>query len=177
MKTYEKKALFLDRDGVINEDFGYVFKIEDFKFIDGIFELLKEFKKRDFLIIIITNQSGIQRGYYTTKDFEILTDYMKDEFKKRDINIDKVYFCPHLSGCECRKPNPGMILAAKDEFGIDFSKSYLIGDKLSDIEAGKNAGVKNLFLLSKEEKSLNRDFHCIKELKEMLKFIRKKDEK
>ena len=98
MKTYEKKALFLDRDGVINEDFGYVFKIEDFKFIDGIFEILKEFKKRDFLIIIVTNQSGIQRGYYTTKDFEILADYMKAEFKKRDIDIDKVYFCPHLSG-------------------------------------------------------------------------------
>mgnify|MGYP002719324495 CR=1 FL=1 len=177
MKTYEKKALFLDRDGVINEDFGYIFKIEDFKFLDGIFQLLKEFKKREFLIIIITNQSGIQRGYYTTKDFEILTDYMKDEFKKRDIDIDKVYFCPHLSGCECRKPNPGMILAAKDELGIDLSKSYLIGDKLSDIEAGKNAGVKNLFLLNRDENSTNGDFHCIKELKEIINFISKKDEK
>ena len=102
---------------------------------------------------------------------------MRDEFKKRDIDIDKVYFCPHLSGCECRKPNPGMILAARDELGIDLSKSYLIGDKLSDIEAGKNAGVKNLFLLSEEEKSADRDFHCINELKEMVNFIRKKDEK
>ena len=177
MKTYEKKELFLDRDGVINEDFGYVFKIEDFKFIDGIFEILKEFKKREFLIIIVTNQSGIQRGYYTTKDFEILTEYMKDEFKKRDIDIDKVYFCPHLSGCECRKPNPGMILAARDELGIDLSKSYLIGDKLSDIEAGRNAGVKNLFLLNRDENSTNGDFYCINELKEMVNYIRKKDEK
>ena len=140
-----KKALFLDRDGVINIDKGYVHKIEDFEFIDGIFDLCKFFQKRGFLIFIITNQAGIARGYYSENDFNILTGWMIEEFKKRDVRIEKVYYCPHhpdfTGKCSCRKPNPGMILTAKKEFNIDLKNSILIGDKISDIEAGKNAGI------------------------------------
>ncbi len=140
-----KKALFLDRDGVINKEKNYLYKIEDFEFIDGVFESCKFFQDRGYEIIIITNQAGIARGYYTEEDFHRLNNWMLDEFKKRGINISKVYFCPHhpdfTGECECRKPNPGMILQAQKEFGLDLSSSILVGDKESDIKAGKNAGV------------------------------------
>jgi len=139
------KALFLDRDGVINIDKGYVHKIEDFEFIDGIFDICEFFQKEGFLIFIITNQAGIARSYYSEKIFQYLTNWMLKEFEKRGINITKVYYCPHhpdfTGKCKCRKPNPGMILTAKKEFDIDLENSILIGDKISDIEAGKNAGI------------------------------------
>lgn len=142
-----KKAIFLDRDGVINEDFGYVYKIENFKFRAEIFEFLQNFK--DYEIFIITNQSGINRGFYSLKDFEILNNFMIKEFEKNKIFIKKVYFCPHIKeeNCQCRKPRPGMILQALKEFDLDKNNSILIGDKISDIEAGINAKIKNLFLL------------------------------
>ncbi len=139
------KALFLDRDGVINKEKNYLYKIEDFEFIDGVFETCKYFQDNGFLIIIITNQAGIARGKYTEDDYQILTDWMIKEFEKKDIKISKVYHCPHhpdFSGdCECRKPNPGMILQAQRDFDIDLSQSILVGDKNSDIEAGIKAGV------------------------------------
>lgn len=140
-------GLFLDRDGVINRDFGYVYKIEDFKIIPGVLKALKGFLKLNYKIFIITNQSGIQRGYYSLKDFEILTKHMLEIFKKNNIFITKVYYCKHLSGCENRKPNPGMILRAKKEFNIDLKNSILVGDKQSDIQAGINAGISRNFLV------------------------------
>ena len=166
---WKNKALFLDRDGVINKDHGYVFQKEKFDFIDGIFDFVREFKKRDFLVFVITNQSGIARGYYSEKDFRVISDFMQDEFSKRDIKIDKVYHCPchenypNLSlksdeVCKCRKPNPYMLFKAQDEFDISLRESILIGDKNSDIEAGKTAGLKlNYLFLENEEKSLNFD--------------------
>lgn len=139
------KALFLDRDGVVNKEKNYLYKIEDFEFIDGVFETCKYFQDNGYLIIIITNQAGIARGKYTEDDYEILTNWMIKEFEKQNIKISKVYHCPHhpdFSGeCECRKPNPGMILKAQKEFDIDLSQSILVGDKNSDIEAGIKAGV------------------------------------
>ena len=145
------KALFLDRDGVINKEKNYLYKIEDFEFIDGVFETCKYFQEKGYLIIIITNQAGIARGKYTEDDYQILTDWMIKEFEKKDIKISKVYHCPHhpdFSGeCECRKPNPGMILQAKKDFNIDLSQSILVGDKNSDIEAGINAGIKMNYLV------------------------------
>lgn len=145
------KALFLDRDGVINKEKNYLYKIEDFEFIDGVFETCKYFQDNGFLIIIITNQAGIARDKYTEDDYQILTDWMIKEFEKKDIKISKVYHCPHhpdFSGnCECRKPNPGMILQAQRDFDIDLSQSILVGDKNSDIEAAINAGIKMNYLV------------------------------
>lgn len=146
------KALFLDRDGVVNKEKNYLYKIEDFEFIDGVFETCKYFQDRGYLIIIITNQAGIARGKYTEEDFEILTKWMIKEFEKENIKISKVYHCPHhpdFSGeCECRKPNIGMLVNAQNEFDIDLTHSVLIGDKNSDIKAGINAKVGNCYLIT-----------------------------
>lgn len=144
------KALFLDRDGVINTEIDYLYKIEDFEFIEGIFDLCKYYADLGFIIVVVTNQSGIARGYYDEKDFNSLTAWMIEEFLKHGIQIKKVYFCPHhpdVSGeCGCRKPNPGMLLEACEEFDIDLKNSVLIGDKERDIEAGLNAGLRETYL-------------------------------
>ena len=146
------KALFLDRDGVVNKEKNYLYKIEDFEFIDGVFETCAYFQDRGYLIIIITNQAGIARGKYTEEDFETLTKWMIKEFEKENIKISKVYHCPHhpdFSGeCECRKPKPKMILDAQKEFDIDLENSILVGDKNSDIEAGINAGIPQNYLIT-----------------------------
>ena len=147
-----QKALFLDRDGIINVEVNYLHKIKDFVFIDGIFELCKYYQKLGFIIIVVTNQSGIARNYYNEKDFEILTSWMIKEFTKNNIEIKKVYYCPHhpnfSSTCSCRKPEAGMLLEAQKEFDIDISKSIIVGDKESDIEAGINAGINETYLFS-----------------------------
>jgi D-glycero-D-manno-heptose 1,7-bisphosphate phosphatase len=147
----KNKALFLDRDGVINIDKGYVHKIEDFEFIEGIFDLCKSYQDKGYLIIVITNQAGIARGYYTEEDFLKLSEWMKKEFAKRNVIITDIFYCPHhpdfTGECECRKPKPGMILKAAKKYNIDLSESILIGDKITDIEAGKRAGIKNCYII------------------------------
>jgi len=137
------KALFLDRDGIINIDHGYVSRPEDFEFSPGIFTLLKLFQKAGYLLFIITNQSGIGRGYYSEKQFLTLTQWMTEKLEKERIHIEKVYYCPHLpdSGCDCRKPNPGMIKKAAKTYDIDLGHSWMIGDKESDIQLAHNAGI------------------------------------
>jgi len=144
------KALFLDRDGVINVEKDYLYKIEDFEFINGIFELCKYYQKLGFMIVVVTNQSGIDRTYYTKKDFDRLTSWMLKEFSLNNIEIKKVYYCPHhpdISGeCSCRKPNPGMLLQAAKELNIDLKNSIIVGDKERDIEAGINAGLARTYL-------------------------------
>lgn len=151
------KALFLDRDGVINVEKDYLYKIEYFEFIEGIFELCKYYQQLGFIIVVVTNQSGIARGYYTQNNFEVLTFWMIDEFLKQDIVISKVYHCPHhpkISGeCSCRKPKSGMLLQASRDLNIDLSKSVIIGDKERDIEAGIVAGLKSVYLFD-ESKSV-----------------------
>lgn len=145
-----QKALFLDRDGVINVEVNYLHKIEDFTFIDGIFDLCKYYQDLGYIIIVVTNQSGIARGFYDEDDFNRLTSWMIDEFKKNDIDVKKVYHCPHHpdfdSTCSCRKPNPGMLFNAIKDFDIDIKNSIIIGDKERDIEAGINAGVEESYL-------------------------------
>lgn len=143
------KALFLDRDGVINKDPGYVYRIEEFEFMPGIFEALSGFMALGYEIFIITNQSGIGRGYYTKDDFDKLSRYMLDEFKSHGVQIQKIYHCPHTPSdkCECRKPKPGMILQALSEFDINLDSSIMIGDKQSDLDAANSAGVGSGFLL------------------------------
>lgn len=160
-----KKAVFLDRDGVINEDSGYVSKISDFKFINGVFEALSGFKKLGYLLIIVTNQSGIARGFYTLDDFEKLNKFMLDEFTKNGVFIDKVYFCPHSpeENCECRKPKAGMILQGLKEFDINPQNSILIGDKISDIEAANAANLGCAYQIGKDGGSLREIYEIIKE--------------
>jgi D-glycero-D-manno-heptose 1,7-bisphosphate phosphatase len=145
-----RPALFLDRDGVVNIDHAYVHRRNDFEFIDGIFDLCRHAKTLGYLIIIVTNQAGIGRGYYTEEDFADLTHWMCGIFDKEKAPIDKVYFCPtHPEGTieryrkqsDLRKPAPGMILLAAKEFDISLRNSILVGDKLSDLEAGFAAGV------------------------------------
>jgi len=139
------KTLFIDRDGIINIDHGYTYKIEAFEFMPGIFDLLSLFQLNGYQLFIVTNQSGIGRGYYTLNDFEKLTDWMIQEFEKKGILIKKVFYCPHKpeDKCSCRKPETGMIEQALQEFDIDLAHSWMIGDKQSDIDLAHHAKIAN----------------------------------
>lgn len=150
-----KKALFLDRDGVVNVEKHYVYRTEDFEFMDGIFPLTKTAQDHGYLIVIVTNQSGIGRGYYTEDEFHKLTQWMTDRFLAEDVTIDRVYHCPYHPTAgegayrqdhECRKPKPGMLLQAQRELNLALDESIFIGDKPSDMEAGKRAGIGRLVL-------------------------------
>ena len=158
-KSSKQKALFLDRDGTINVEKNYVYKIDDFEFQPGIFELIRQYQDNGFLIFVITNQSGIARGFYSEKDFEILNDWMIEKFNSERIKITKVYYCPHhpeiTGSCICRKPKVGMIRQAIEQFNISAVNSVLIGDKKRDILAGENAGIgKNLYIQNLLEKGI-----------------------
>ena len=151
------RALFLDRDGIINIDHGYVHKIEDFDFVDGIFELCRLAAAKGYDIFVITNQAGIARGLYAVTDFEILSAWMLAQFKEQGINIQEVFYCPHhptkgvnefKMPCQCRKPAPGMILQAQEKYNIDLEASIFIGDKPSDMQAAEAAGVRNRILVA-----------------------------
>jgi D-glycero-D-manno-heptose 1,7-bisphosphate phosphatase len=148
------KAIFLDRDGVINIDNGYVYKIEDFKFVDDIFDTLREFIRLGFSLFIITNQSGIARGYYSKNDFNILMEFVTDEFKKNCIDILQIEFCPHLPSddCRCRKPKTGMIQNILENYTINIDESLLIGDSNSDIECANNINMKSILIDNKNIK-------------------------
>lgn len=154
----KNKAIFLDRDGVINEDAGYVHRIEDFKIIPGVFNSLKKLQSAGYKLIVITNQSGIGRGIYTMEDFFKVNKYMMNILKNQGIKIDKVYFCPHNpeDNCNCRKPKTGLLEKAAEEFDIDIESSWIIGDKLSDVEMGEKAGCKTLLLESKYVRNIKR---------------------
>ncbi len=143
----KKKALFLDRDGIVNLDYGHVYKIEDFKFTDYIFDLCYKYQNWGYYIFIITNQAGIGKGLYTLKDFEILNEYMLNKFKENGIQITKVYYCPHSpeEHCDCRKPKPKLFLQAIKEYNLDTESCVAIGDKISDLEAAYSAGIKKLY--------------------------------
>ncbi|PUE09762.1 D-glycero-beta-D-manno-heptose 1,7-bisphosphate 7-phosphatase [Limnohabitans sp. T6-20] len=150
MNTPLRRALFLDRDGVINHDSGYTSTIAQFSFIDGIFELAREAVRRDYLLIVVTNQAGIGRGYYTEQDFRALTDWMCEQFREQGAPITDVFHCPfhpeHGIGqyrreSEDRKPNPGMLISAARKHGIDLSLSAMVGDKDTDMLSALNAGV------------------------------------
>lgn len=139
----QQKALFLDRDGIINVDHGYVSKIEEFEFTEGIFELLQLFSKQGYLLFIVTNQSGIGRGYYSQEAFETLTKWMLKTLHEHGIDIKEVQYCPHTPNekCPCRKPETGMIDNILKKYTIDLTHSWMIGDKQSDIDLARNAHI------------------------------------
>lgn len=150
------RALFLDRDGVINVEKNYVHRIEDFEFLPGIFELCAQAAALGLRLVVVTNQAGIGRGYYGEADFQRLTRWMLEQFQARGIPIDRVYHCPYHPTAGVgdyrresfdRKPNPGMLLRARDDLGLDLAQSVFIGDKDSDMEAGRAAGVGHLLRL------------------------------
>ncbi|MBP3141242.1 D-glycero-beta-D-manno-heptose 1,7-bisphosphate 7-phosphatase [Aliivibrio fischeri] len=145
-----KPAVFIDRDGVINVDHGYVHKRDDFEYIDGVFEATKKFKEMGYLLVLVTNQSGIARGMFTEDQFEILTEWMDWNFADNGVDFDGIYYCPHhpeatvekyKEACDCRKPNPGMLVSAQRFLDIDMKNSIMIGDKKEDMMAAQAAGV------------------------------------
>lgn len=167
------KILFLDRDGVINVDSGHVYKIEDFVFMDGIFDLCKLYMSKGYIIIIVTNQAGIAKGLYTEEDLDILHNYMLEKFEEKGITITDIFYCPHHpdEDCACRKPKPGLFYKAFERYECDLRKSIMIGDKMSDLIAANNAGIKNLiFLRGKyEKKPVAFDYTEIIKLSDLIK--------
>ena len=143
------KTIFLDRDGVINKEVNYLHKIDAFEFIDGIFDTCQHFQSLGYKIIVITNQSGIYRGYYTENDYQKVTQWMLNQFVNEDITILDIFHCPHGpdSTCNCRKPKPGMFLNAKTKYNINMKNSWMIGDKEVDVLAANAAGIDNTILV------------------------------
>lgn len=152
-----QKAVFLDRDGTINVEKDYLYKIEDFEFILGVPEAISKLNKLGYIVIVITNQSGVARGYYTEEDVIKLNEYMKNELKKYNAFIDGIYYCPHhLNGCvekykvdcSCRKPKLGLYEKAISDFDIDLSNSWCIGDKETDLIPADKLGMKKALVLT-----------------------------
>ncbi|MBO1273576.1 D-glycero-beta-D-manno-heptose 1,7-bisphosphate 7-phosphatase [Shewanella sp. 4t3-1-2LB] len=144
------KAVFLDRDGVINVDHGYVHQIDDFQYIEGVFDACLALKQQGFKLVVITNQAGIARGLYSEDQFHQLTEWMDWNFADKGVDLDGIYYCPHhpdkgigkyKQDCDCRKPKPGMIVSAQQFLKLDLSASALVGDKADDMRAAKAAGI------------------------------------
>ncbi|WP_405367119.1 D-glycero-beta-D-manno-heptose 1,7-bisphosphate 7-phosphatase [Ruminobacter sp.] len=151
-----KAAVFLDRDGVINVEKDYVCTIDEFEFIEDSIEALKIIQDKGYALVVVTNQSGIARGYYTEEDFLKLTEWMDWCLIDRGVTLDGIYYCPHHPekgigkykvDCNCRKPKAGLIFDAVKQLDIDLGRSVMVGDKVSDIECGKNAGIKRNYLV------------------------------
>jgi len=154
-----ERAVFLDRDGTIIEDVGYLDDCSKIKFLPRVSEAIKLLNKSGFKVIIVTNQSGVARGYFTEDTVKEINRYTQESLAKRGAFIDKIYYCPHhvegtieeyRKDCNWRKPNPGMIEEAAREFEIDLENSFVIGDKSIDIEAGRRAGCKTILLASEK---------------------------
>jgi len=147
------RAVFLDRDGTINEESEYLYKVEECRFLPGVKDAVKLLNAAGYLVVVVTNQSGVARGYYSETDLEKLHQFMAKEFADSGARIDGWYYCPHHPGfpaesapCDCRKPLPGMLLAAADELGIELSSSWMVGDKNADMEAGLAAGCRSILV-------------------------------
>ena len=152
-----RRAVFLDRDGTINIEKDYLHRIEDFEFIPGVPEAIRQLKEAGFLVIVVSNQSGVGRGYYSEDDVDRLHHHIQKELAAYDTGIDAFYFCPHHPkqgegpyriDCYCRKGAPGMLLQGASEYGINLAHSWMIGDKLTDLEAGERAGCRTILVLT-----------------------------
>lgn len=157
---FMNKAIFLDRDGTINVEKDYLYRIQDFEFLPGVIEALYNLQNNDYHLIIVTNQSGIARGYYLEDDFTRLNEWMKENLKKHGIFLDAVYYCPHHPNakinkyrleCECRKPKLGMFQQAIKDLNIDIDQSFAIGDKIRDCAICCSTKCKG-FLIGNNEK-------------------------
>ncbi|MBI2658056.1 HAD family hydrolase [Candidatus Woesearchaeota archaeon] len=172
------KAVFIDRDGCIAEDIGFVHKIKNFKLIPNAVEGLRLLK--NYKLIIVTNQSGIGRGYFRFEDFLQYNNRVVEELRKNGIKIEKTYVCPHApdDNCECRKPKTKFLKDAEKELGIDLSKSFMIGDKKIDVEMGRNAGCKSILVLTgnglKEKENAEADYFA-DDLLDAAKWIKEND--
>ena len=182
---FRRPALFLDRDGVINLDHGYVHKKENFDFIDGIFDLVRTANRLGYLVIVVTNQAGIARGYYSEQDFLNLTDWMEKVFESNQTHIDATFYCPHhpvdgigdyLAECECRKPKPGMFLKAKKKFDLDMAMSIMLGDSETDIASANLAGVGNiLYIGSKNQVKSSKKMLNLRKVEDFLNCLDNSD--
>ena len=152
-----QRAVFLDRDGTINIEKDYLYKIEDFEFISGVVESIKKLKQAGYLVIVVTNQSGVARGYFSLDDVTRLHEHIQKQLAAAGTGIDAFYVCPHhpekgqgeyLKKCDCRKGQPGLLVRAGADLGLDLQKSFMIGDKIADIEAGENAGCQPILVLT-----------------------------
>ena len=170
MNKPKRKVAMLDRDGVLNKNRGYVGFKKDFKWIKGAKETIKKLKQSKFYVAVITNQSGIARGKYTEDEFLKLSSWIKERFFANGVNLTRTYYCPHHPDfgnqkykkvCLCRKPGSLLFNQAQEDFNIDMKASIMIGDKLSDLVAAKNAGVGNLLLFSN---NINSEFETIPSL-------------
>ncbi len=155
------RALFLDRDGIINEEVGYLYRADDVRFVPGIFDLCRTAQALQYRLIVVTNQAGIARGLYTEADFHILTDWMQQQFELRSVKLDAVYYCPfhpqhgvgrYKQDHADRKPGIGMLRRGAAQFGLELQQSVLVGDRCSDIAAANTAGLREAFLMGDIEK-------------------------
>lgn len=151
-----RAAAFLDRDGVVNRDIGYLHRWEDFEFLPGALDAMRRLHDAGYALVIVTNQSGIARGYYTEADYQALTAHLRSALAAAGCPAAGIYHCPHHPAgtvapyaieCDCRKPRPGMLLQAARELGLDLPSSFMVGDKLSDLQAAHGAGVKHAYLV------------------------------
>jgi D-glycero-D-manno-heptose 1,7-bisphosphate phosphatase len=148
------RAVFLDRDGTINQEKDYLYQVDEFEFIPGAPEAVKLLNEAGFLVVVVSNQSGVARGYYTEDDVDILHRHIADELAKSGARVDAWFYCPHHPqgkgsyslACRCRKPLPGMLLEAAHRYAIDLAASVMIGDKLVDVEAGAAAGCRTILV-------------------------------
>jgi len=180
-----ERAVFLDRDGTIIEDIGYIDECDKIKFLPGASKAIKLLNENGFKVIVVTNQAGVAKGYFTEETVKEINRYIQDSLAEQEAFIDMIYYCPHhIEGiveeyrkeCYCRKPNPGMIEEAVCDFGIDLKNSFVIGDKISDVEAGYRVGCKTILLadenpLSNKNESTMIATHIAPDLYEAAKWL------
>ena len=149
--TEKNKAVFLDRDGVLNQEMGdYVCRFEDFHVLEHNFDTLKQLQDRGYLLIVATNQGGLAKGWYTEQQLTEMHEHLKQLYGQHGVEFTDIYYCPHhpnfTGDCDCRKPKPGLLLRAIEKYNIDLSQSYFIGDRERDVEAGTAAGVTGILI-------------------------------
>lgn len=179
-KAGPRRALFLDRDGVINVNHGYVHTPEQTDWVPGIFALARAARRAGFVLIVATNQAGIARGYYTQEQFGRYTRWMHARFADEGAPLLATYYCPHhpdagvghlRAECNCRKPKPGMLLRAIDDFGLDANESLFVGDRVSDIQAARAAGVRTCWLLQEEAGKLEKDAPGLMQVRSLVALV------